>query len=71
MQNEEERQRYILDDTGFIVTGSFKARKGKPWKYGQYEHDILDVALYVLDATLINQSDPLLVSDHLAHGVIF
>ena len=70
MENEKDRQQYVMNDSGFIVVGApFSRSYGIPWKYGQYEKNILDIALHILDVSLQNRNDPLVVSRFLGHGV--
>ena len=70
MKNEKERQEYVEADSGFILTGAPLAWSSSiPWKYGQYEKNILDIALNVLEVPLESRNDALAISKNLAHGV--
>ncbi|XP_052062412.1 hemocyte protein-glutamine gamma-glutamyltransferase-like isoform X2 [Mytilus californianus] len=40
---------YILNDTGKIYTGNRKQINGKKWNFGQFEENILDCAMMLLD----------------------
>lgn len=42
-------EEYVLNDTGKIYTGNRKQINGKRWNFGQFEEDILDCAMYLLD----------------------
>ncbi|XP_040595634.1 protein-glutamine gamma-glutamyltransferase 4 isoform X3 [Mesocricetus auratus] len=49
LPSEEEREEYILNDTGYIYMGFAKQIKEKPWTFGQFEENILDCCIYLLD----------------------
>ncbi|XP_036899936.1 protein-glutamine gamma-glutamyltransferase 2 [Sturnira hondurensis] len=49
LDSEEERQEYVLSQQGFIYQGSAKFIKSIPWNFGQFEGDILDICLTLLD----------------------
>ncbi|XP_074965152.1 protein-glutamine gamma-glutamyltransferase 6-like [Phalacrocorax aristotelis] len=58
MANEEERQEYVLNDSGIIFQGLEKYIQQEAWNYGQFEEDILDISLAILDRSLNHQEDP-------------
>ncbi|XP_037020409.2 protein-glutamine gamma-glutamyltransferase 2 [Artibeus jamaicensis] len=49
LESEEERQEYVLSQQGFIYQGSAKFIKSIPWNFGQFEGDILDICLMLLN----------------------
>ncbi|XP_076028147.1 protein-glutamine gamma-glutamyltransferase 2-like [Genypterus blacodes] len=57
MQSETKRQEYVLAQHGLVYRGTDKRIKGAPWNFGQFEPDILDICLKILD------SNPKYVSD--------
>ncbi|XP_045689221.1 protein-glutamine gamma-glutamyltransferase 2 [Phyllostomus hastatus] len=57
LDSEEERQEYVLSQQGFIYQGSAKFIKGIPWNFGQFEGDILDICLTLLDVNPKFQKD--------------
>ncbi|CAG03221.1 unnamed protein product, partial [Tetraodon nigroviridis] len=57
MRSETKRQEYVLSQHGQIFRGTSKRIKGTPWSYGQFDPDILDICLKILDA------NPKFVSD--------
>ncbi|XP_057892269.1 protein-glutamine gamma-glutamyltransferase 6-like [Melospiza georgiana] len=60
MANEKERQEYVLNDSGIIFQGVEKDIQEEAWNYGQFEEDILDISLAVLDRSLNHREDPAL-----------
>ncbi|XP_030066928.1 protein-glutamine gamma-glutamyltransferase E isoform X2 [Microcaecilia unicolor] len=49
MDNENYRKEYILNHFGIYFKGSEKYIYGRGWDYGQFEEDILDISLNLLD----------------------
>ncbi|XP_063158109.1 protein-glutamine gamma-glutamyltransferase 4 [Candoia aspera] len=65
MLNDGERAEYILSDTGYIYVGSEANIYGRPWNFGQFEEDILDCCMYLLDKSKLKLSakrDPVIIS---------
>nr|DBA27786.1 TPA: hypothetical protein GDO54_008245 [Pyxicephalus adspersus] len=60
MANEEERQEYVLNDHGVIFMGNEKHVTGMGWNLGQFENNILNICLDILDRSLNCQKDPAL-----------
>ncbi|XP_009556685.1 protein-glutamine gamma-glutamyltransferase 6 isoform X2 [Cuculus canorus] len=58
MANEKERQEYVLNDSGIIFQGLEKHIQEEAWNYGQFEEDILDISLAILDRSLNHYEDP-------------
>ncbi|KAM3922475.1 protein-glutamine gamma-glutamyltransferase E-like [Leptodactylus fuscus] len=58
MANEEERKEYVLNDHGVIFMGNDKHVSSIGWNYGQFENNILDICLNILDRSLNCQKDP-------------
>ncbi|XP_069656536.1 protein-glutamine gamma-glutamyltransferase 6 isoform X4 [Haliaeetus albicilla] len=58
MANEKERQEYVLNDSGIIFQGLEKCIQQEAWNYGQFEEDILDISLAILDRSLNHRQDP-------------
>ncbi|OCT62796.1 hypothetical protein XELAEV_18043887mg [Xenopus laevis] len=58
MSNEAERNEYVLNETGLIFTGSANSRGSRRWDYAQFEGDILDICLLLLDKSLEYKTDP-------------
>ncbi|XP_027645938.1 protein-glutamine gamma-glutamyltransferase 6-like [Falco biarmicus] len=60
MANAKERQEYVLNDSGIIFQGLEKYIQQEAWNYGQFEEDILDISLAILDRSLNHRQDPAL-----------
>ncbi|XP_075818817.1 protein-glutamine gamma-glutamyltransferase 6 [Microtus pennsylvanicus] len=58
LDSEEERQEYVLNDSGIIFRGVEKHIRAQGWNYGQFEEDILNICLSVLDRSPSHQDDP-------------
>lgn len=46
---EEQRQEYVLAQQGFVYQGSARFINSVPWNFGQFEDEILDACLKLLD----------------------
>ncbi|KQL12596.1 hypothetical protein AAES_36842 [Amazona aestiva] len=57
MTNEKEQWEYVLNDTGIIFQGLEKYIQREAWNYGQFEEDILDISLAILDQSLNHCQD--------------
>lgn len=74
LPSEHERNEYVLNDYGFVFqANSVGPKLAYPWKFGQYERDVLDCALQVLTEvsglSRESQNDPVLVSRFLTSAV--
>ncbi|MEE6510537.1 hypothetical protein FKM82_030437 [Ascaphus truei] len=49
MPSDGGRKEYVLNDTGYIYVGSSNNISGRPWNFGQYELDVLDCCMFLLD----------------------
>ncbi|CAH2302349.1 -glutamine gamma-glutamyltransferase 6 isoform X2 [Pelobates cultripes] len=61
MANEDERKEYVLNDHGIIFMGNEKHVSQLGWNYGQFENNILNICMDILDRNLNYYNDP--VSD--------
>lgn len=57
LANEEERKEYVLNDHGVIFMGNDKHISAVGWNYGQFENNILNICLSILDRSLNAQKD--------------
>ncbi|XP_004628508.1 coagulation factor XIII A chain [Octodon degus] len=65
LDDEKEREEYVLNDLGVIFYGDFNDIKSRSWSYGQFEDSILDACLYVMDKAqmdLSGRGNPIKVS---------
>lgn len=61
LEEEEQRQEYVLDDTGLIWVGTYRDNEPVPWNFGQYELCVLECAVYLLSNANLEagaRSDP-------------
>ncbi|KAJ1123934.1 hypothetical protein NDU88_002401 [Pleurodeles waltl] len=61
MADEEERKEYILNENGMLFMGNEKSINTYGWNYGQFEDNILNICLELLDRNTNYRNDP--VSD--------
>lgn len=73
MKSEEERQDYVLGESGLIWRGTYKLMKPTPWQFGQFEAYVLECSLYLLAHVgrlpPTDRSDPIKVSRHIS-GIV-
>uniref|UniRef100_A0A8C3YG46 Coagulation factor XIII A chain n=1 Tax=Catagonus wagneri TaxID=51154 RepID=A0A8C3YG46_9CETA len=65
LDDDKEREEYVLNDIGVIFYGEFNDIKSRSWSYGQFEDGILDACLYVMDRAkmdLSGRGNPIKVS---------
>uniref|UniRef100_A0A8C0RP17 protein-glutamine gamma-glutamyltransferase n=1 Tax=Canis lupus familiaris TaxID=9615 RepID=A0A8C0RP17_CANLF len=58
LDSEPQRQEYVVNDYGFIYQGNKNWIRPCPWNYGQFEENIIDICLELLDKSLNFQTDP-------------
>ncbi|KAM4691832.1 uncharacterized protein WCC33_016625 [Rhinophrynus dorsalis] len=58
MEDEDERQEYVLNDSGIIYYGFEDHINEQGWDFGQFEESILEICLQILDKSLNYQNDP-------------
>ncbi|XP_039766001.1 protein-glutamine gamma-glutamyltransferase 6 [Ornithorhynchus anatinus] len=59
LSSEEEREEYVLNEHGVIFRGVKERIRAQGWNYGQFEEDILNICLSILDQSPSAQLDPL------------
>ncbi|CAK6447503.1 unnamed protein product [Pipistrellus nathusii] len=64
LASEEERQEYVLNDSGIIFRGVEKRIRAQGWNFGQFEEDILNICLSILDRSPSHQNDPATDTSH-------
>ncbi|XP_075701693.1 protein-glutamine gamma-glutamyltransferase E-like [Rhinoderma darwinii] len=57
MENDAEKKEYVLNEIGIIFSGSSSTLRARPWDFGQFEEDILDITLKILDNSTDNRRD--------------
>ncbi|KAJ1123932.1 hypothetical protein NDU88_002399 [Pleurodeles waltl] len=58
MSDEGERNEYVLNDSGILYLGNTKYIDQQGWNYGQFEENVLDICLDILDHNLNYFKDP-------------
>ncbi|KAK1338986.1 hypothetical protein QTO34_019655, partial [Cnephaeus nilssonii] len=58
LDSEPQRQEYVMNDYGFIYQGNKNWIRPCPWNYGQFEENIINICLELLDKSLNFQIDP-------------
>lgn len=58
LSNHAERQEYVEEDSGVIYVGSTNRIGMVGWNFGQFEEDILNICLSIMDRSLNFRRDP-------------
>ncbi|KAM7099810.1 coagulation factor XIII A chain isoform 1-T2 [Molossus nigricans] len=56
LDNDKEREEYVLNDVGVIFHGNASNVKTRSWSYGQFENGILDACLHLMDKAQMDLS---------------
>nr|XP_006111129.1 protein-glutamine gamma-glutamyltransferase 6 isoform X2 [Pelodiscus sinensis]XP_014427318.1 protein-glutamine gamma-glutamyltransferase 6 isoform X2 [Pelodiscus sinensis] len=56
--NEDARQEYVLDENGLIFIGNANHIEARGWYYGQFQADIINICLTLLDMSLYYNQNP-------------
>ena len=48
MAGEDEKDEYVLNETGYLWYGSYKQIGYRPWNFGQFEDVVFDAVMYLL-----------------------
>uniref|UniRef100_A0A8C2TZI4 Coagulation factor XIII A chain n=3 Tax=Coturnix japonica TaxID=93934 RepID=A0A8C2TZI4_COTJA len=49
LDDEKEREEYVLNDVGIVFHGDVNEVKLRSWSYGQFEENVLDACLFLMD----------------------
>ncbi|KAE8575525.1 hypothetical protein XENTR_v10003864 [Xenopus tropicalis] len=60
MAEEDQRQEYVMNEQGVIFQGSDEDITSINWEYNQFERNILDICLVILDRSQNYKKDPAL-----------
>ncbi|XP_077976986.1 protein-glutamine gamma-glutamyltransferase K-like [Glandiceps talaboti] len=55
LDSEEQLEEYVLNDTGFIYVGSHRNPTGRPWNFGQFEDEVFEATMNLLESGLAVQ----------------
>ncbi|XP_062887509.1 protein-glutamine gamma-glutamyltransferase 2-like isoform X2 [Mobula hypostoma] len=58
LDSEEQRTEYVLNEDGIIYNGSCYQIDGRSWYFGQFEENIVDICLMILDKNIKCQQNP-------------
>ncbi|XP_077315318.1 protein-glutamine gamma-glutamyltransferase E-like [Lithobates pipiens] len=58
MSNEAEKTEYVLNETGLYWFGNVNSYGSRRWDYAQFERDILNITLTILDKSLDYKKNP-------------
>ncbi|XP_072267856.1 coagulation factor XIII A chain isoform X2 [Pyxicephalus adspersus] len=56
MDDEREIEEYVMNDVGVVFQGELNNIKTRPWEYGQFEEQILDACLFLMDKAELDLS---------------
>nr|XP_033770647.1 erythrocyte membrane protein band 4.2-like isoform X2 [Geotrypetes seraphini] len=59
LNNEAQRQEYVLNEDGIIYRGTENSIESYPWNYGQCDKTILDICMKLLDMSSECLEDPI------------
>lgn len=75
LENEDERQEYVLAEDGLIWRGNRNRLRPTVWKYAQFERDILDSALHLMNQVgkvrVNGRNDPVVITRCLSAAVSY
>ena len=73
LDGEEERKEYVMNDAGLIWRGSYNRLRRTVWEYSQFEKDILDCALYMMNdvgkTRATSRNNPVIICRNLSAAV--
>ncbi|XP_002738255.1 protein-glutamine gamma-glutamyltransferase K-like [Saccoglossus kowalevskii] len=64
LDDEKQREEYVLNDTGFIYVGSCRNPSPRPWNFGQFDDAVLEASFYLLEQgiRIHERNNPLMVT---------
>ncbi|XP_030069003.1 protein-glutamine gamma-glutamyltransferase E isoform X2 [Microcaecilia unicolor] len=62
LADEDQKQEYVMRDTGIYFLGHENNIMNATWNYDQFESDVLDICFTILDKSINHARDP--VADH-------
>lgn len=73
LEGEAERQEYVMAEDGLIWRGSRNRLRPTVWKYAQFERDILDCTLHLMNeigkVRVSGRNDPVIITRCLSAAV--
>ncbi|XP_041535164.1 protein-glutamine gamma-glutamyltransferase Z [Microtus oregoni] len=68
LPSETLLQEYVMSDYGFVYKGQENSITSRPWNYGQFEEDIIDICFEILNKSLYFLKNP--SKDHSQRGSV-
>ncbi|XP_044010420.1 annulin-like [Aphidius gifuensis] len=66
LNDEEQRQEYVMSQKGLIWTGHVGQVEATPWSFGQFNKDVLNIAFHLINVMayvdVVDRHDPIHVS---------
>lgn len=59
MPGEADRYEYVMNEQGVIFVGNARYSSPRPWDYGQFEENMVDIVMMILDRSLDYKRNPL------------
>ncbi|XP_073514481.1 protein-glutamine gamma-glutamyltransferase Z-like isoform X2 [Phyllobates terribilis] len=59
LRDQEERKEYVMNENGFIFVGNADYISKCSWNFGQFDEDIIDICLKLLDESLESHKNAL------------
>ena len=64
--NTSDLSEYVLNNAGQIWVGNDRSNWGRPWQFGQFTKNSLEVALWIVDRMPVgDRSNPIEVNNHI------
>ena len=57
LENDPERDEYVINEKGKLYVGQFRKARGRPWAFGQFDDVVLPVACYILELGKLAHSE--------------
>ena len=74
MEEEDEKDEYVLRETGYLFYGNSRRVKKRRWNFGQFEDSVFDAAIYLLQdckepVTDFERNNPVIVSRKMSAAI--
>lgn len=57
LEDEEQRQEFVLNESGKVWMGSARKPEGKRWIFGQFDDVVLPAIMYLIELSRLNHAD--------------
>lgn len=74
MEEEDGKDEYVLNETGYQFYGNSRYVKKRPWNFGQFEDSVFDAAIYLLQdckepVTDFERNNPIIISRKMSAAI--